>query len=131
MSVTLDAPPPDLVADLLGCFEQALHNSVPARCEGSWSLAAAAFAADSTVRPLALGEGLWAVLRESPDGGVQALCVHNITGRPAEVALTGWSTDTAELRFVRGDVRTSRNEAGDLVCLLDPWNYTWLCRRVS
>jgi 2,3-bisphosphoglycerate-independent phosphoglycerate mutase len=90
---------------------------------------AAALGPGSRCRPVDLGPGLWAVLRTSPDGTNQVLCVHNPTDEPVAFA-PGVHFDgsgTEPLLFLRGAATSGGTETA-VTCRLDARGFVWLGR---
>ncbi len=114
---------------------EALGNALLGRdphCHGPWHpRVTPALSAGAAIRPVALGEGLWAVIRQAPDDDVQVLCIHNITDQPLAVTparhLPDW-TNPAEHYFVCGACCTTEDPDGVVVSHLSPHGYLWLAR---
>jgi len=108
---------------LLDSLRWSLTGSAP---DVGHPVVAAAFGAGSTVTPVDVGSGLWAVLRAAAGGGHRVLCVHNVT----DVARTfaPHVLDGATPLFLSGE--TSTTEAVDgLRCELRPHGFVWLGTR--
>ncbi|MBD3934428.1 hypothetical protein IF129_23050 [Streptomyces chumphonensis] len=85
------------------------------------------FAADAGFRAIALGDGLWAAVRAGGDGGCRVLAVHNVSHRRSRFTPPeGLRRPEPGLRYLCGEMRTSQNAQGELVCELEPHGYVWL-----
>lgn len=108
---------------LADSLRSSLTGSAP---DAGHPVVAAAFGAGSTVAPVDVGSGLWAVLRTAAVGGHRVLCVHNVTDVARSFA--PHVLDGATPLFLSGE--TSTTEAADgLRCELRPHGFVWLGTR--
>ncbi|PSM39893.1 hypothetical protein C6Y14_28835 [Streptomyces dioscori] len=117
----------DAVPALLASLQATLQGPADqAGCPLPPSIASA-FADDSTVRPLAVAGGVWAVLRESPDRSCQVLCLHNPSSDAVSASLDALLPETAgqQAHFVRGALHTTQETDG-LRVHLAAFGHAWI-----
>ncbi len=102
---------------LRACVFRRLSHLLKARA------AHAAFDPYGEQRVLEFGSGVFALLRESPNGGGQVLCLHNVTAssQTININLAGTHTSSIELH----DLITTRSFSGNEFSL-KPYQTLWL-----
>lgn len=91
--------------------------------------AMSAFGPGSHRRAVDVAPGLWAVLRTSPDGAGQVLCMHNPGDDPIEFVADGHFDEAlpGPSYFLRGTV-TSGGTHSAVTCRLGAREFVWLGR---
>lgn len=115
--------------DLLISLETALSGLEAASEDGCRPHpgAAAALGPGSHRRTVDVAPGLWAILRTSPDGRNQMLCVHNPGDDPVEFTPDEYLDAAGTLSFVRGSM-TSGGTQSSVTCRLGGQQFVWLGR---